>query len=92
MKISVIMCAMNSMPYIMSSVESFKRQKYKNKELIIVYSKSNDNTYEFLKSINHKNIRAIKFNGSIYSALNFGIKNVNITVITTKRKIIMKTG
>ena len=75
------MCAMNSMPYIMSSVESFKRQKYKNKELIIVYSESNDNTYEFLKSINHKNIRIIKFNGSIYSALNFGIKNAKGEII-----------
>ena len=57
MKISIIMCAMNSMPYIMTSIESFKRQKYKNKELILVHSKSIDNTYEYLKSINHNNIK-----------------------------------
>ena len=74
MKISVIMCAMNSMPYIMSSVESFKKQKYKDKELVLVYSKSVDNTYDFLKSLSDKNIRKFEFEGPIYSALNFGIK------------------
>jgi len=65
---------MNSMPYLMSSIESFKQQKYKNKELIIVYSKSNDHTDIYLDSINEKNIRKFNFNGSIYKALNFGIK------------------
>ena len=74
MKISIIMCAMNSMPYIMTSSRSFKRQKYKNKELILVHSKSIDNTYEYLKSINHNNIKIFNFDGSIYKALNFGIK------------------
>ena len=50
MKISVIMCVMNSMPYVMASVQSFIDQKYNNKELIIVYSKSTDNTFQYLKS------------------------------------------
>ncbi len=81
MKISVIMCAMNSMPYIMTSIESFKRQKYKNKELILVYSKSTDNTYEYLKSFNHNNIKIFNFNGSIYNALNFGIKKAKGEII-----------
>ena len=73
MKISIIMCVKNSMPYIMSSIESFKKQEYKNKELIIINSKSKDNTNEFLKTINGKNIRKYNFNGSIYKSLNFGI-------------------
>ncbi len=73
MKISIIMCVFNSMPYIMSSIESFKKQKYKNKELIIVYSKSNDHTDRYLKTINEKNIRIFNFNGPIYKSLNFGI-------------------
>ncbi len=67
------MCVLNSMPYIMSSIESFKKQKYKNKELIIVYSKSNDNTDKYLDTINEKNIRKFNFNGPIYQSLNFGI-------------------
>lgn len=73
MKISIIMCVMNSMPYIMTSIESFKKQKYKNKELIIVQSNSNDNTDYYLKTLCEKNIRKFKLNGSIYQALNFGI-------------------
>ena len=63
MKISVIMCVMNSMPYVMASVQSFIDQKYKNKELIIVYSKSTDNTFQYLKSLNNKNIKIFKYNG-----------------------------
>ena len=74
MKISIIMCVFNSMPYIASSIESFRKQKYKNKELIIVYSKSKDNTEDYLKTINDKNIKKFNFNGSIYKSLNFGIE------------------
>ena len=74
MKISIIMCVMNSMPYVMSSIESFNRQKYKNKELIIVHTKSNDNTGEYLNSVNNKNIKKFYFNGKIYNSLNYGIK------------------
>ncbi len=73
MKVSIIMCVMNSMPYVMSSVESFKKQQYKNKELIIVHSKSDDNTDDYLNTIYDKNIKIFNFNGSIYKALNFGI-------------------
>ncbi len=73
MKISIIMCVLNSMPYIMSSIESFRKQKYKNKELIIINSKSNDNTDDYLKNVNDKNIKKFNLNGSIYKSLNFGI-------------------
>lgn len=68
------MCVKNSMPYIMASVESFKSQNYKNKELVIIYSNSDDNTEYYLNSLkNDRNIKIYKFNGSIYECLNFGI-------------------
>ena len=81
MKISIIMCVLNSMPYIVSSVESFRRQKYKTKELIIVHSKSKDNTQYYLDSIKDKNIKKFNYNGSIYKALNFGISKAKGKVI-----------
>ena len=81
MKISVIMCVLNSMPYIMASVKSFEEQKYKNKELIIVHSKSNDTTDDYLKSIKSKDIRKISFEGNIYKSLNFGIKKARGQII-----------
>lgn len=81
MKISVIMCVLNSMPYIMASIKSFKEQKYKNKELIIVHSKSNDTTDEYLKSIKSKDIKKISFEGNIYKSLNFGIKKAKGQII-----------
>ena len=77
MKISIIMCAMNSMPYVMASIESFKKQNYRNKELIIVNSKSNDNTDDFLNTLNEKNVKIFKFNGSIYKSLNFGVNKAS---------------
>ena len=73
MKISIIMCVLNSMPYIMSSIESFRKQKYKNKELIIVNTKSIDNTSYYLKNLNDENIKIFNFNSPIYKSLNFGI-------------------
>ena len=73
MKISIIMCAFKSMPYIMSSVESFREQKHLDKELIIIYSKSDDNTEYYIKSIKDKNVKKFNLNGSVYECLNFGI-------------------
>ena len=74
MKISVIMCVKNSMPYILASIKSFNNQTYKDKELIIVYSKSTDQTFRLLKNLKNKNIKILKFNGNIYQSLNHGIK------------------
>ena len=34
--------------YIKSAIKSFELQDYQDKELIIIYSKSNDGTEEFL--------------------------------------------
>ena len=49
MKISIITVVKNSMPFLNESIYSFNSQKYKNKELIIVYSDSNDGTIEYIK-------------------------------------------
>ena len=81
MKISIIMCVKNSMPYIMASIKSFQMQDYKNKELIIVYSKSNDQTEFYLDSLGDKNINIYNYNGSIYSSLNYGISKANGKII-----------
>ena len=47
-KISIITVVKNGMPYIKSAIKSFELQDYQDKELIIIYSKSNDGTEEFL--------------------------------------------
>lgn len=81
MKISIIMCVKNSMPYLMASIRSFQKQKYKNKELIVVYSESNDNSLYYLQSLDDKNIKFYKYDGTIYKSLNFGIKKSNGEII-----------
>ena len=43
-KITIITAVKNGMPYIEDSINSFHSQNYKNKELIVVYSKSVDGT------------------------------------------------
>ena len=55
-KISIITVVKNGMPYLKNSIKSFKLQNYNNKELIIVYSKSNDETESFLNDIKYENI------------------------------------
>ena len=66
MKISILMCVKNSMPYVMASINSFNNQTYKNKELIIIYSNSNDQTIKYLNNINNRSIKLLKYEGSIY--------------------------
>ena len=43
-KISIITVVKNGMPYIKSAIKSFELQDYRDKELIIIYSKSDDGT------------------------------------------------
>ena len=81
MKISIIMCVKNSMPYIMSSVKSFQKQKYTNKELIIIYSSSDDNSMHYINSLKDKNIKYYKYNANIYKSLNFGINKAKGDII-----------
>ena len=48
-KITIVTVVKNGMPYIEDSINSFNIQKYKNKELIIICSKSFDGTENFFK-------------------------------------------
>lgn len=75
------MCVKNSMPYIMASIKSFQKQDCKNKELIIVYSNSNDQTEFYLDSLEDKNINIYNYNGSIYDSLNYGISKAKGEII-----------
>ena len=76
-KISIITVVKNGMPYLKDSIKSFNLQNYQNKELIIVYSPSNDKTEEFLNKQDQKNIIIKKdehsktMYGSIINGINF---------------------
>lgn len=75
-KISVITVVKNGMPYLKACLKSFELQNYPNKEHVIIYSKSNDKTEDFLfknkKKIDilYKDIKSKNKFGS----LNIGIK------------------
>jgi glycosyltransferase involved in cell wall biosynthesis len=76
MRISIITVVKNGMPYLKDAIKSFEMQKYKDKELIIVYAKSNDNTEQYLKNTLIKNCTLIKdTKNNRYAAINSGIKN-----------------
>ena len=47
-KISIVTVVKNGMPYLSDCLKSVQLQDYKNKEHIIIYSSSQDNTEEFL--------------------------------------------
>ena len=82
-KITVITVVKNGMPYIEDSINSFHSQIYKKKELIVVYSKSNDGTEEFLKKKKNKIDKLIFDNKSQnkYEAINVGIKKATGNII-----------
>jgi glycosyltransferase len=75
MKISIITVVKNGMPFLKDAIKSFELQKYKNKELIIVYEKSVDGTENYIKNISKKNYTIIRDNSkNRYKAINIGIK------------------
>ena len=75
-KISIITVVKNGMPYLKSALKIFHKQKYKNKEIIIIYSKSTDGTLEFLKKNKKKYNKLIidKDSKNKFGSLNIGIK------------------
>jgi glycosyltransferase len=82
MKISVITVVKNGIPFLKDAIKSFELQKYKNKELIIVYAKSNDGTENYIKSLLKKNYKIIKDNSNNrYKAINEGIKKCKGNII-----------
>ena len=75
-KISIITVVKNGMPFLKEAIESFNSQTYKNKEQIIVYSKSEDETEEYLNSLNDsKIIIKDEYSKTLYGALNLAVKN-----------------
>ena len=81
MKISIITVVKNGMPFLKTAIKSFELQNYNKKELIIVYSSSNDGTEEFLLRLKNRYKIIKKNTRSIYAALNSGIKNSTGDVI-----------
>jgi glycosyltransferase involved in cell wall biosynthesis len=75
MKISIITVVKNGMPFLTTAIKSFELQKYKKKELIIVYSSSADSTEKFLIQLKNRHKIIKKNTKSIYKALNEGINN-----------------
>jgi glycosyltransferase len=75
-RISIITVVKNGMPYLSDCLKSFQLQDYLNKEHVIIYSNSDDNTEEFLLS-KKKQIQILKkdkkFNNK-WDCLNLGAK------------------
>lgn len=83
MKISIITVVKNGMPYLQDSIKSFSLQKYNNKELIIVYSKSKDTTEKYIKSLKNNKYKIYKDDntGNKFDSINLGIKQSSGNVI-----------
>jgi glycosyltransferase len=82
MKISIITVVKNGMPFLKDAIKSFELQKYRNKELIIVYSKSIDGTENYINTLSKKNYKIFKDNSNNrYKAINKGIKKSSGDVI-----------
>lgn len=80
-KVSVITCAYNSERFILNTIESVLSQSYKNIEYIIVYSPSNDKTWEKIKKFKKRiAIYTIPPRGIGYS-MNYGIKKAKGDII-----------
>ena len=82
MKISIITCCKNSLPFLKETINSVKKQNYKNFEHIFIVSKSNDNTSEYLKNLKYSKKKLFFFDkGNLYNCLNFGIKQAKGQII-----------
>src|ERR1035437_5153614 len=73
--ITVLMATYNCGQYILTSVNSILRQRYRNFELLIIDDGSDDNTEALIRSLNSQKIRYIKLKHIGFSAaLNYGLK------------------
>jgi len=71
--VSVIVITYNSAKYVLETLESIKKQTYKNIELIISDDGSNDQTLEICKKWINKNKKRFVHNELIPSTINTGI-------------------
>ena len=75
-KITIMIPAHNEESGIKASIEAAIRTKYKNKEIIVIDDKSNDNTYAIAKEFSDKGLIKLlhrkQASGSKASALNYG--------------------
>ncbi len=82
MKISIITATFNSEKFILDALNSYSKQNYDNKELIIIDGCSSDRTINLIKSSNSKIDKfIIESDDGLYSALNKGINNATGDVI-----------
>ncbi|AEA80509.1 putative glycosyltransferase [Candidatus Pelagibacter sp. IMCC9063] len=81
-KVSIVTVVKNGMPYLEDCIKSYQIQDYKNKELIVVYSNSQDRTYTFLKKQKHITRLIIdKRSKNKFGALNVGLQNTTGDII-----------
>ena len=80
-KISIVTVVKNGMPFLKTSIKSFKMQTYSNKELIIVFAPSDDGTEEYLDQIKDSNIIIRK---DVVSKTKFGSINLGIELSSGK--------
>jgi glycosyltransferase involved in cell wall biosynthesis len=74
-KFSIIMVVKNAMPNIVNSIKSYNSQNYKNKELLIIHSPSNDGTNEYVIKLKKKyRIFFDKKSKNKFGSLNLGLK------------------
>lgn len=77
------MVVKNGMPFIADAIDSYESQNLLNKELIVVYSESNDRTLQYLK-LNERKIDKliIDYNGiNKFDSINLGIKHSSGKII-----------
>lgn len=70
------MSVYNGMPYLKEAVQSILEQTYKDFEFIIIDDASQDDSWQYLKSLKDKRIRLIKNkkNSGLATSLNVGLK------------------
>ena len=71
---SIVVVSLNTKKQFLKTINSIKRQTYKNYEIIIVDGLSNDGTIKEIKKIKKKNVNyIIEKDKGIYDAMNKGI-------------------
>lgn len=82
-RVSVILPTYNGLKYLDKAIQSALAQTFQDFELIVVDDGSNDGTAEFLKTIEHDNLRVFsKQNGGAFDAINYGINRSTGELVT----------